>query len=187
MKLGPLDFELDSIDLEILNLLQDNCKVSLAKIGQQVGLSAPSVIERIKKLEDHGVILGYRAVIDARHVGKDVTAFIGVSVGHPQRIEPFEQEVGNLPEVLECHHVTGQHTFLLKVKTKNTSTLERLIREIRSIAGVERTETMVVLSTNIERTQIALSSDLAVGGRKVSRKERNNADQDGGQMLGGMS
>ncbi len=188
MKLGPSDFELDAIDLEILHLLQDNCKLPLAKIGQVVGLSAPSVIERIKKLEDHGVILGYRALIDARRVGKDVTAFIGVSVGHPRRIEPFEKEVGSLPEVLECHHVTGHHTFLLKVKTRNTSTLESLIRAIRSIAGVERTETMVVLSTNIERTQIILSGEAAgANHRKANRKLRVDTDRNGTKTLGGVS
>lgn len=184
MKLGSLDHELDAIDLEILNLLQENCKVPLAKIGKQVGLSAPSVIERIKKLEDNGVIVGYRAMVNARRVGKDVTAFIGVSVGHPRRIEPFEQQVGELPEVLECHHVTGQHTFLLKVKTKNTSTLESLIRAIRSIAGVERTETMVVLSTYIERTQIVLAASTTPDSRKASRKGRPGSDGHVADVLG---
>ncbi len=189
MKLGSGDFELDAIDLAILNLLQDNCKLPLAKVGEQVGLSAPSVIERIKKLEDHGVITGYRAVINARRVGKDVTAFIGVSVGHPRRIADFEQEVAKLPEVLECHHVTGQHTFLLKVKTENTSTLENLIRAIRSIEGVERTETMVVLSTNMERTQIALPlGDGAAGAnRRTGRKGRPEASDDDNKLVGGVS
>lgn len=175
MKFGNGELELDAIDLAILALLQENCKLPLAKIGEQVGLSAPSVIERVKKLEDHGIIRGYRAVLDARRLGKDVTAFIGVCMGDAKRIGDFEQEVAKLPEVLECHHVTGQHTFLLKVKTENTSTLERLIRAIRSIAGVERTETMVVLSTNMERTQIALpvEAEAGGGGRRAGRKHRS--------------
>ncbi|MCX8073457.1 MAG: Lrp/AsnC family transcriptional regulator [Candidatus Binatia bacterium] len=187
MKLGAAELELDTTDVEILNILQDNCKVPFAKIGEQVGLSAPSVMERIKKLEDHGVILGYRAVIDARRVGNDVTAFIGVSVGHPRRIGPFEEEIGRLPEVLECHHVTGQHTFLLKVKTQNTSTLENLIRAVRSIEGVERTETMVVLSTNVERTQVALPASSAPANRRMSRKARVESEGKEPKTIGGLS
>ena len=159
MKFGQPENELDQIDLHILALLQENCKLPLAKIGEKVGLSAPSVIERIKKLEDHEVITGYRAILNARRLGKDVTAFIGVSIGHPKLIGEFERDVVRLDDVLECHHVTGQHTLLLKVKTQDTSSLEELISNIRSIDGVDRTETMVVLSTHTERTQIAIDYD----------------------------
>ena len=159
MKLGQPDSDFDDIDLHILALLQENCKLPLAKIGEKVGLSAPSVIERIKKLEDHDVIVGYRAIMNARRLGKDVTAFIGVAIRHPKLIGEFEQEIAQLDDVLECHHVTGQHTLLLKIKTENTSTLEELISELRSIEGVDRTETMVVLSTHTERTQLSLHYD----------------------------
>ncbi|MFI5395422.1 MAG: Lrp/AsnC family transcriptional regulator [Candidatus Binatia bacterium] len=156
MKLGQDEAEFDHIDLHILGLLQENCKLPLAKIGEKVGLSAPSVIERIKKLEDNGVITGYRAILDARRLGKDVTAFIGVSISHPKLIGDFERDIAQFDDVLECHHVTGQHTLLLKVKTASTSTLEELISKIRSIEGIDRTETMVVLSTHTERTQLAI-------------------------------
>lgn len=148
--------DLDATDLAILDALQQNCKQPLAEIGKQVGLSAPSVVERIKKLEESGVIRGYAALLDARALGKDVTAFIGVSISHPSAFEPFEKEVEREGDVLECHHVTGQHTLMLKVRTENTETLERLIDVIRRIEGVTRTETMVVLSTHAERTRVAL-------------------------------
>src|ERR1043166_1906519 len=114
MKLGNETADLDEIDLGILSILQENCRVSLAKIGEQVGLSGPSVIERVKKLEDSGIIRGYHAVVDARRMGKDITAFIGVSISHPKRISNFEQVVALFNDVLECHHVTGEHTLLLK-------------------------------------------------------------------------
>ncbi len=156
MKLGSEEVGLDATDLHILSILQDDCKLPLAKIGEQVGLSAPSVIERVKKLEESGVILDYRAILDARKVGKDVTGFIGVDISHPKLIAAFESVVSAFEELLECHHVTGQHTLLLKAKTHNTASLEDLIRKIRSIEGVTRTETMVVLSTHTERTQISL-------------------------------
>ncbi len=156
MKLGGDSPELDAIDLQILNILQNNGRIPHTKLAEQVGLSAPSVIERVKKLEDSGLILGYYAACDARKLGKDVTAFIGVSITHPKTIGLFERTVDLLEDVLECHHVTGQHTVLLKVKTENTTSLERLISTIRSIEGVARTETMVVLSTHTERNTIAV-------------------------------
>src|SRR5579871_748977 len=164
MKLGTSP-ELDGIDFEILSLLQDHCKTPLAKLGEQVGLSAPSVIERVKKLEDSGIITGYHASVDAKRLGRDVTAFIGVSISHPKTIALFEETVDLLDDVLECHHVTGEHTVLLKVKTTNTASLEKLIRTIRLIEGVARTETMVVLSTHTERHQIAVGAHGAGNGR----------------------
>jgi Lrp/AsnC family transcriptional regulator, leucine-responsive regulatory protein len=150
------DLELDDIDLRILGLLQEDCRTSLVRLGEQVGLSAPAVLERIKKLEAAHVITGYSAMLDARRLGLDITAFIGVIISHPNLIGDFERQAASLRDVLECHHVTGEYTLLLKVKTANTSTLERLISQIRSLAGVGRTETMVVLSTHTERVQLAL-------------------------------
>ena len=156
MKLDLSQPELDPTDVAILELLQQNCKQPLAAIGEQVGLSAPSVLERIHKLEEAGVILSYVALVDGRRLGKDVTAFIGVSLSHPRAFVTFEGEVEKVSDILECHHVTGQHTLMLKVKTRNTESLERLIERIREIDGVTRTETMVVLSTYEERVRIPL-------------------------------
>jgi Lrp/AsnC family leucine-responsive transcriptional regulator len=151
--------ELDATDRSILELLQENCKQPLAAIGEKVGLSAPAVVDRIHKLEEAGVILSYTALLDARRLGKDVTAFIGVGAT-PDALRLVEGAVVGMDEVLECHHVTGVHTLMLKVKTHNTASLERLIEEVRSLPGVSRTETMVALSTQTERTRIAL--DLGV-------------------------
>ncbi len=159
MKSGIEAFEPDAIDLQIIDALQEHGRISHAKLADQVGLSAPSVIERVKKLEDSGIITGYHASVDARKLGKDVTAFIGVSIGDPRSIEQFEETLARMPDVLECHHVTGGHTVLLKVKTHNTASLEQLIGLIRRIAGVTRTETMVVLSTHIERSQIVVMQE----------------------------
>jgi Lrp/AsnC family leucine-responsive transcriptional regulator len=159
MKFGGDTPELDSIDLQILNVLQENGRIPLVKLGEQVGLSAPSVNERVKKLEDSEIIIGYHASVDARRLGKDVAAFIGVSIAHPRTIPLFEEAIAMLDDVLECHHITGEHTLMLKVKTENTSSLERLISAIRSIEGVARTETMVVLSTYSERGLIAVHAN----------------------------
>jgi Lrp/AsnC family leucine-responsive transcriptional regulator len=180
MKFGPPELELDEIDLHIVALLQENCKLPLAKIGDKVGLSAPAVVERVKKLEDSGVVSGYRAIIDARLLGMDVTAFIGVSIGHPRRIAEFEAQVAKIDDVLECHHVTGHYTLLLKAKTANTSTLEELISKVRSIEGVERTETMVVLSTHKERTQITISPPA----EPAPKRSRRNGDRAAANLKG---
>src|SRR5271167_3045259 len=158
MKSGSEAIEPDAIDLQIISILQEHGRIPHVKLGEQVGLSAPSAIERVKKLEDGGIITGYHASVNARLLGKDVAAFIGVSIGDPRTISQFEQTVEQLDDVLECHHVTGEYTVLLKIKTRNTTSLEELIKAIRLINGVSRTETMVVLSTHTERTQIAVSN-----------------------------
>jgi len=151
--------ELDAIDRGILEGLQDNCKQSLAVLGEKVGLSAPSIVDRIHKLEEAGVIRGWAAQLDARRMGKDVTAFIGVSTDRPAAIRSVGREVALIDEVLDCHHVTGSHTLMLKVKTRSTQTLEGLIDRVRDLDGVTRTETMIVLSTHIERSRISLSEE----------------------------
>ena len=150
--------ELDGTDRAILDLVQENCKQPLAAIGAKVGLSAPAVVERIHKLEEAGVIRDYVAILDARRVGRDVTAFIGVSTEKPGAIRAVEAAVVGIDEVQECHHVTGAHTLMLKVKTLNTESLERLIDSVRSVEGVVRTETMIVLSTHTERSRITLGA-----------------------------
>jgi Lrp/AsnC family leucine-responsive transcriptional regulator len=169
------DAALDDTDIRILGQLQEDCRTPLARLGEHVGLSAPAVLERIKKLEAAGVIIGYYAVLDSRRIGLDVTAFIGVLTSDPDSIEQFEQQVTSLHDVLECHHVTGEYTFLLKVKTANTRTLERLITRIRSIDGVARTETTVVLSTHVERVQLGLrSEDTSVPPTHTRRARRSS-------------
>ncbi|HXJ32881.1 MAG TPA: Lrp/AsnC family transcriptional regulator [Candidatus Eisenbacteria bacterium] len=164
----------DDTDLRIMSLLQEDCRTPLARLGEQVGLSAPAVLERIKKLEAANVITGYHAILDGRRIGLDVTAFIGVLTTNPDSIEAFEQQVTAVENVLECHHVTGAFTFLLKVKTANTSTLERLISKIRSIDGVARTETTVVLSTHIERVQLGLEPEDTVPPTHTRRTRRSS-------------
>jgi Lrp/AsnC family leucine-responsive transcriptional regulator len=166
---GELLEGLDATDLHILDLLQENCKRPLAAIGEKVGLTAPSVMERIHKLEEAGVIRSYVALLDGRALGKDVTAFIGVSTSHAKATASILRAVAQQGDVLECHHVTGGHSLMLKVKTQSTETLEHLIDWLREIDGVTRTETMVVLSTHTERTRIALP---ATEGELRPRRQR---------------
>ncbi len=169
MKFTASYLELDATDRAILELLQENCKQPLAAIGEKVGLSAPAVVERIHKLEEAGVVTGYVALLDARLLGRDVTAFIGVSIDQPRSIGEVESQVCAIDEVLECHHVTGAYSLILKAKTAGTEHLERLIDRVRGFAGVARTETMVVLSTFAERPRIALTAVVEAGPRPGRR------------------
>ena len=149
---------LDRQDLEILELVQADAKVTQAEIAEQVGLSVAAVSERLKKLEVRGVIRRYVALLDARRLGKDVSAFIWVLLEHPQYDRPFQDAMSMRPEVLECHHVLGQFSYLLKVKVENTPALEELLsRHIKAARGVSQTMTAVVLSTSKEDTAIEIS------------------------------
>lgn len=152
----PLPAPLDAIDRVLLEALQEDCKQSLSKLGEKVGLGPPAVMERVRKLESAGVITGYHAAVDGKQLGLDITAFVGVSINYPKDIGGFLQTVASRPEVLECHHVTGGHTLLLKVKTENTASLERVISALREVEGVTCTETMVVLSTAAEMFRVPL-------------------------------
>ena len=172
MNLGD-SYIIDGIDRQLLDELQSDSKRSLKDIGAAVGLSAPSVMERVRKLENAGIIKGYHALLDARKVGLDISAFIGVSISSPAELAEFETWVESIPQILECHHVTGGHTLLLKVKTRNTEDLEKLISRIRSMEGVASTETMVVLSTHTERVEVALPpSESAPEARRRKRARR---------------
>ena len=113
-------------------------------------------MERVKKLEVGKVIKGYQAVVDGKKVGKDITAFIGVSIGNQRDMDKFAKQMLQHHDVLECHHVTGDESFILKVKSANTASLETLLGEIRSVEGVTRTVTKVVLSTAKESQALDL-------------------------------
>lgn len=152
---------IDHIDLKILYILQNNGRTRLADIADEVELSAPAVMERVKKLEASGVIKGYQALVDGKKVGKDVTAFIGVSIGNQRNIDQFATEMLRYRDVLECHHVTGDESYILKVKSANTGSLEKLLGQIRSVEGVTRTVTKIVLSTAKEGQVLELDADLA--------------------------
>lgn len=148
---------LDEIDFQILKILQEEGRKPVAEIARQVKLASPSVHERISKLEQEGIIKGYTAILDNKKLGKDVTAFIGIKVNHAiSNGDTVLKELGKIDEILESHTVTGDDDILLKVKTENTTTLEKLITKIYSIKGILNTKTTVVLSTQTETLKIRI-------------------------------
>jgi Lrp/AsnC family transcriptional regulator, leucine-responsive regulatory protein len=151
---------MDDLDLKLLDLLQTDGRMTQLDVSRAVGLSQPAVAERIRKLEARGIITGYAARVDATKLGKDITAFIGVSIEHPKYFEGFTRKVLALPEVLEAHRVAGSDSYLLKVRTDNTRTLDRLlVGTLRIIPGVTRTDTTIVLSSVKETTHVHPSTE----------------------------
>jgi len=146
---------MDDLDLKLLELLQSDGRRTQLELSREVGLSQPAVAERIRKLEAREVITGYAARVDAAKLGKDITAFIGVSIEHPKYFEGFTKKVLSLPDVLEAHRVAGADSYLLKVRTDNTRTLDTLlVGTLRTIPGVTRTDTTIVLSSVKETTHV---------------------------------
>jgi Lrp/AsnC family leucine-responsive transcriptional regulator len=145
----------DAIDQHLLDLLQRGGRATQLELARAVGLSQPAVAERIRKLEERGVITGYTARVDPARLGLDITAFIGVGIEHPKFFDGFAKKVLGLDEVLECHRVAGEESYLLKVRTRNTRTLDRLLVQVlRTIPGVTRTQTTIVLASIKEETRL---------------------------------
>lgn len=149
---------LDEIDIKLLEILQKNGRTRRNDLAEQVGLSLPSVSERLRKLEENGVITGYFAKVDPKRVGKDITAFIIVSVDSSKHYPQFIDHANATEEILECHAITGQGSHLLKVRTENTATLEKLLAKIQAWQGVTGTLTSVVLSTTKETFRIKITN-----------------------------
>lgn len=149
--------QLDPIDYRILQLLQLDARTTQQEIAADVGLSQPSVADRIRKLEKGGVITATVARLDARSLGLDIRAFVGVRISHPRHHDAFTKKIQQIPEVLECHRVAGLDSYLLKVVARNTATLDDLISNtLRRIAGVTRTTTTIALATVKETTAVPL-------------------------------
>lgn len=149
--------QLDEIDITIIEILQKNGRTRRNDLAQAVDLSIPSISERLRKLEANGFISGYTAIIDPKKVGKDITAFIVVTVDSSKHYLSFIDHARATEEILEIHSVTGSGTHLMKVRTENTSTLEKLLSKIQAWAGVVNTTTSVVLSTMKETNRLKIT------------------------------
>jgi Lrp/AsnC family leucine-responsive transcriptional regulator len=140
--------ELDDIDRKLVALLQDDDRPALAELSKQIGAAVSTINDRIKRLVNQGVIAGFHARVDPEKLGLELLAFMLVAWIDP-KVEPvFLKKIRAASEVLEGHHVTGAWNYLLKVRLKNTKELESFLSgTIKAVRGVERTETMIVLST----------------------------------------
>jgi Lrp/AsnC family leucine-responsive transcriptional regulator len=147
--------EIDDTDLRLIELLQEDARTPQHELAKLVGLAASSVNERIRKLGERGLITGYHARISPDVFGYDLLAFIYVAWSKPETEKAFLKKITGQATVVEIHHVTGLWNYMLKVRVKNTRMLEGLLAKvIKSVAGVERTETIIVLSSLKETAQI---------------------------------
>ena len=134
---------MDVLDKQILGLLTQNARMSVKEIAAQVALTPPAVSQRIRRLEQEGIIEGYAAVISLPKIGRSIRALISLSVP-PAAREEFLQLVGAQPAVLQCHHVTGDYSYILSVATHDMESLERLINRFQKIG---QTSTQIILSS----------------------------------------
>lgn len=145
---------LDDLDIKILQTLQQNGRTKRNELAEQVGLSVPSVSERLKKLEDNKIIEGYYTKVNRQVFGFDILAFILVMMDSSKHYKDLIKQVDKHPNILECHSVLGEGSHLLKVLVKNTAALEKLLSEVQTWPGVTGTKTTYVLSTIKETTSI---------------------------------
>jgi Lrp/AsnC family transcriptional regulator, leucine-responsive regulatory protein len=144
---------LDRRDEAILAALQRDGRATLAEIGREVGMSPSSVHDRVRKLEQAGVIRGYRAEVDPEGLGLFVTALVSVMPLDPKQPDDLPDRVLEFGEVEDCHSVAGDENYILKVRTRTTADLEEFLRRLREKAGVQ-TRTTIVLSTPFEHRPI---------------------------------
>ena len=138
--------KIDKTDKKILDILQQDGRVSASNIASELGISIPTVTDRIKKLQDSGIIKGIHAVLDPKSLGLDVAAIITLISESSLHYKELTREAEKTPEVLQCLSTTGKGSHMLFVVSNNSSTLEDLLRKIQSWPGVIRTETQIVLS-----------------------------------------
>jgi Lrp/AsnC family leucine-responsive transcriptional regulator len=150
MPRGPNEF--DAIDIRILSELQKNGRESFAELGRKAGLSLPAAAERVRRLQDSGVIRGYAASVDAARLGYPIAAFVRLK-SVPQNYTRFKHVVAGLAEILECHHVTGEDSFHIKLVAYSIAHLEELVGKLSAFG---QTTTSIVLSTSLSRNLAGL-------------------------------
>lgn len=138
---------IDTTDIKLIKQLQINARITFTQLGKIVGLTSPAVSERIKKLEDRGIISGYSVQLDQSKIGAPVSAFIALTTksNHYAQLIDFAEKS---PEILECHHLTGAISFMIKVAVSSPSTLENLLTKLNKFG---ETQTTIILSTPIKK------------------------------------
>lgn len=148
---------MDAIDHKILNALIQNGRITWAELAGHLGLSSPATADRVRKLEEQGLIKGYTALLDAETAGYGLGALIAVSLERPAHREAFLELVQKLPEIQECHHTAGDDDYMLKVRCQGTRDLDRIISEqLKSLPGIVRTRTTIILGTVKETPNVPL-------------------------------
>lgn len=150
---------LDKLDYKVLHYLMAQGRITWSELAGHLELSAPATADRVRRLEEQQVITGYAALVNPDAIGCHLTAFIAVTLEHPQHRAEFLNKVHQLADIQECHHITGDDDYLLKVRCGTTKALEHLIsEELKSLPGILRTRTTIALSTVKETPALPLCS-----------------------------
>lgn len=151
---------MDKIDLKILNIMQNNARISNAEISRILKMAPSAILERIRKLEDKGVITGYETRLNPKILNHGLAAFIFVRETESKGDWQTAEKLAKLPEVLEVHHVAGEDCLLVKVRTRDTDHLEKLLKkDFAAIDSLISTRTTIVLSTTKESTSLPLNGE----------------------------
>ncbi len=145
---------LDDLDIKILNMLQQKGRTKRNELAESVGLSIPSISDRLHKLEERGIIQGYYTKLNKKSFGYDIMVYILVMMESSKHYKGLIARVEKIPSIIECHSVLGEGSHLLKAIVKNSESLEKLLGDIQSWPGVMSTKTTFVLSTIKETTVI---------------------------------
>ncbi len=168
------EIRIDKIDRQILTELQSEARISFADLGRRVGLSTPAVIERVHRLEDTGVILGYRAQVDSAKIGLPVRAFVKVTVPG-DKLSSFTSVALRIPEILECHRVTGAESYIVQIAVENVRHMERVIDAMMPYVS---TNTSLVLASPVQsRTLVPPLSGSATVTAKSAVKRHSNSSR----------
>jgi Lrp/AsnC family leucine-responsive transcriptional regulator len=149
--------DLDAIDYKAIQYLMTQGRITWSELAGVLGLSAPATADRVRRLEEKQVIAGYAAIVNPAAIECDLLAFIAVTLEHPRHRPQFLATIQQLPEIQECHHVTGDDDYLLKVRCRTTQDLEHLIsEELKRLPGILKTRTTIALSTVKETTALPI-------------------------------
>jgi Lrp/AsnC family leucine-responsive transcriptional regulator len=148
---------LDELDIRILEALQRNARSTFTELGSLVGLKAPAVHDRVKRLESRGYIRGYGAKLDAGRLGLQLTAFISCYTSPDCSYEDFTSALSAMPEMCEIHSVAGEESFVCKVATRSTQHLDDLLARLKATPGMARTRTTIVLGVPFDRGGVAVN------------------------------
>lgn len=146
-------------DARIVEILQRDGRRSYADIGAEIGMSGASAHERVKKLEARGVIQGYAALVEPRSLGYDILAFSWITQAPGTIAHDLTDAFAAIPEIEECHHITGEADYLIKVRARDTRDLERVLRMVQTTKDVFQTETDVVFSSGFERRPLHVPTE----------------------------
>jgi Lrp/AsnC family leucine-responsive transcriptional regulator len=150
---------ISSNDARILDVLQRDGRRAYADLGADVGMAGPSAHERVKKLEARGVITGYAAIVDPRALGYEILAFSWITQAPGTTRHDLTDAFATIPEIEECHHITGEADYLIKVRARDTRDLERILRLVQATPNVFQTETDVVFSSGFERRPLHVPTE----------------------------